>query len=64
MAPSLAQVAAQNIATLAALTAATTGIMTIPLHRRMRRLRWTSYTLVVLCYILAYFHRMAPAAIA
>ena len=30
----------------------------------MRRLRWTSYTLVVLGYILAYFHRMAPAAIA
>jgi sugar phosphate permease len=30
----------------------------------MRRLRWTSYTLVVLCYMLAYFHRMAPAAIA
>jgi sugar phosphate permease len=38
--------------------------MTSLLHRRMRRLRWTSYTLVVLCYMLAYFHRMAPAAIA
>ncbi len=38
--------------------------MTTPTHRRMRRLRWTSYTLVVVCYILAYFHRMAPAAIA
>jgi len=37
--------------------------MTTHIHRRMRRLRWTSYTLVVLCYILAYFHRMAPAAI-
>lgn len=38
--------------------------MTTDTHRRMRRLRWTSYTLVVVCYILAYFHRMAPAAIA
>ena len=34
------------------------------IHRRMRRLRWTSYTLVVLGYMLAFFHRMAPAAIA
>lgn len=38
--------------------------MTTPIHQRMRRLRWTSYTLVVLGYMLAYFHRMAPAAIA
>jgi sugar phosphate permease len=38
--------------------------MTTPIHRRMRRIRWTSYTLVVLGYMLAYFHRMAPAAIA
>lgn len=38
--------------------------MTTPIHRRMRLLRWTSYTLVVLGYMLAYFHRMAPAAIA
>ncbi len=38
--------------------------MTTLLHRRMRHLRWTSYTLVVLGYMLAYFHRMAPAAIA
>jgi sugar phosphate permease len=38
--------------------------MTTLIHRHMRRLRWTSYTLVVLCYMLAYFHRMAPAAIA
>jgi sugar phosphate permease len=30
----------------------------------MYRLRWTSYTLVVLGYMLAFFHRMAPAAIA
>ena len=34
------------------------------LRARMRRLRWLSYTLVVLGYILAYFHRMAPASIA
>lgn len=38
--------------------------MTTPIHHRMRLLRWTSYTLVVLGYMLAYFHRMAPAAIA
>jgi sugar phosphate permease len=38
--------------------------MTTLIHQRMRRLRWTSYTLVVLGYMLAYFHRMAPAAIA
>lgn len=38
--------------------------MTTLIHRRMRRLRWTSYSLVALCYMLAYFHRMAPAAIA
>ena len=38
--------------------------MTTHIHRRMRRLRWTSYTLVVTGYMLAFFHRMAPAAIA
>ncbi len=38
--------------------------MTKLLHRRMRRLRWTSYVLVVLGYMLAYLHRMAPASIA
>jgi sugar phosphate permease len=38
--------------------------MTSHIHRRMRRLRWTSYTLVATGYVLAYFHRMAPAAIA
>ncbi|HUX89760.1 MAG TPA: MFS transporter [Gallionellaceae bacterium] len=38
--------------------------MTTHIHRRMRRLRWSSYTLVVLGYMLAFFHRMAPAAIA
>jgi len=30
----------------------------------MRRLRWLSYVLVILGYMLAYFHRMAPASIA
>ena len=38
--------------------------MTTAIHQRMHRLRWTSYTLVVLGYMLAFFHRMAPAAIA
>jgi sugar phosphate permease len=38
--------------------------MTTDIHRRMRRLRWTSYMLVVVGYMLAFFHRMAPAAIA
>ncbi len=38
--------------------------MITDIHRRMRTLRWTSYTLVAVCYVLAYFHRMAPAAIA
>lgn len=37
--------------------------MTKHIHARMRRLRWTSYTLVAVCYMLAFFHRMAPAAI-
>lgn len=31
---------------------------------RMRRLRWTTFVLVVLAYMLSYFHRMAPATIA
>lgn len=30
----------------------------------MRRLRWTSFVLVVLAYILSFFHRMAPGTIA
>ncbi len=30
----------------------------------MRRLRWTTFVLVVLAYMLSYFHRMAPATIA
>jgi len=31
---------------------------------RMRRLRWTTFFLVVLTYALSFFHRMAPATIA
>lgn len=31
---------------------------------RLRRLRWTAFTLVAVSYMLAFFHRMAPAAIA
>ncbi|HYA38923.1 MAG TPA: MFS transporter [Candidatus Methylomirabilis sp.] len=31
---------------------------------RVRRLRWTAFMLVVLTYMLAFFHRVAPAAIA
>ncbi len=30
----------------------------------MRRLRWTAFTLVVIAYMLAFFHRTAPAALA
>lgn len=30
----------------------------------MRRLRWTAFVLVALAYMLSFFHRMAPAAIA
>jgi sugar phosphate permease len=33
-------------------------------HARMRRLRWTTFVLVVLAYMLSFFHRMAPATIA
>jgi sugar phosphate permease len=31
---------------------------------RMRRLRWTSFALVAAAYVLSFFHRTAPAAIA
>ncbi len=31
---------------------------------RMRRLRWTAFVLVAVSYMLAFFHRVAPAAIA
>lgn len=34
------------------------------LLRRMRRLRWTAFVLVSAAYILSFFHRIAPAAIA
>lgn len=32
--------------------------------RRMRRLRWTAFLIVVLAYVLSFFHRYAPATIA
>ncbi|MBI4292575.1 MAG: MFS transporter [Betaproteobacteria bacterium] len=32
--------------------------------RRIRRLRWTAYVLGATAFVLAYFHRLAPAAIA
>lgn len=39
--------------------------MLTPLQRaRLTRLRWTAFALVALGYMLAFFHRMAPAAIA
>jgi len=31
---------------------------------RMRNLRWTTFLLVVLAYVISYFHRVAPATIA
>lgn len=31
---------------------------------RMRRLRWTAFALVAVAYVLSFFHRIAPAAIA
>lgn len=33
-------------------------------HARLRRLRWTAFALVAVSYMLAFFHRVAPAAIA
>lgn len=38
--------------------------MTKQAHHRMRRFRWVSYVLIILGYMLAYVHRMAPASIA
>lgn len=32
-------------------------------QRRASRLRWTSYSLLILAYMLGYFHRMAPAVL-
>lgn len=34
------------------------------IHARLRRLRWTAFALVAVSYMLAFFHRIAPAAIA
>jgi sugar phosphate permease len=33
-------------------------------HQQIRRLRWIAFSLLALCYMLAFFHRVAPAAIA
>jgi len=38
--------------------------VTSSVRNRMRRLRWTTFVLVVLAYALSFFHRMAPATIA
>ena len=35
-----------------------------PYPARMRYLRWTTFLLVVLAYVISYFHRVAPATIA
>jgi sugar phosphate permease len=37
---------------------------TVSVASRLRRLRWTAFALVAVSYMLAFFHRMAPAAIA
>lgn len=48
----------------------TAGTRSVPsggqrgMQSRMRRWRWTTFVLVVLAYMLSYFHRMAPATIA
>lgn len=33
-------------------------------HAHMRRLRWTAFVLVLLAYVLSFFHRIAPGTIA
>lgn len=33
-------------------------------HQQIRRLRWIAFSLLAACYMLAFFHRVAPAAIA
>lgn len=38
--------------------------MSHAIRARMRRFRWVSYILIILGYMLAYLHRMAPASIA
>ena len=39
-------------------------MLTRPQRIRLHRLRWTAFVLVALAYILSFFHRVAPAAIA
>lgn len=33
-------------------------------HQQIRRMRWIAFGLLALCYMLAFFHRIAPSAIA
>ena len=33
-------------------------------HRQLQRLRWTAFIVVGLAFVLSFFHRFAPAAIA
>ena len=40
------------------------GMLTPDQRARLHRLRWSAFVLVALAYILSFFHRVAPAAIA
>jgi len=42
----------------------TSGRYPPSVHAHMRRLRWTTFALVIGAYILSFFHRVAPATIA
>ena len=42
----------------------TTSPHSADVHRRVRRLRWLAFALVVGAYIISFFHRVAPATIA
>lgn len=37
--------------------------MNLATLRNMRTIRWTSYILLIFCYMLAFFHRMAPTVL-
>ena len=39
-------------------------MLTRPQRIRLYRLRWTAFVLVALAYMLSFFHRVAPAAVA
>src|SRR4030066_271634 len=65
--PGCAALARQRIAGSRRVTAGSPSMPSRGQHgrqSRMRRLRWTSFMLVVLAYALSFFHRMAPATIA